>query len=125
MKISVILSLVLISGILVISGCGSENKDLKIDAKKIADVMCKSLETMKNLRTADPSDSLMVNKLQKEYKIVQSEMAILYQNFRTKYGEKAKSGKFNEDFRKYLNEAMLDCKSLSKEDREAFEKGSK
>ena len=87
--------------------------------------MCKSLEAMENLKMADPADSLQVLKLQADYKKVETEMTILYQEFRTKYGEKVKSKEFNEEFRKYLNESMLDCKSLSKEDRAAFEKGMK
>jgi len=123
MKISHILTLVLIAGIIGISGCSSEDKELKKDAKEIADVMCKSMEAMKNLRLADPADSVLVYKLQEEYQLIQSDMSALYQQFRTKYGEKTSSKEFSDQFRRYLNEAMLDCKSLSKEDREAFEKG--
>ena len=125
MKIKVILYFLLIAGFFGISGCKSENKELKKDCKSIADVMCKSLEAMENLKMADPADSLQVLKLQADYKKVETEMTILYQEFRTKYGEKVKSKEFNEEFRKYLNESMLDCKSLSKEDRAAFEKGMK
>jgi hypothetical protein len=125
MKIRVILYSVLIAGIIGISGCGNENKELKKDAKNIADIMCKSMEAMKNLRTADPADSMLVQKLQVEYKNVETEMTILYQEFRTKYGKKTTSKEFNENFRKYLSEAMLNCKSLSEEDREAFKKGMK
>jgi len=125
MKISHILSLFLIAGIIGVSGCSSEDKELKKDAREIADVMCKSMEAMKNLRLADPADSVLVYKLQEEYQLIESDMSALYQKFRTKYGEKTTSKEFAEKFRKYLNEAMLDCKSLSKEDREAFEKGMK
>jgi hypothetical protein len=125
MKIRVILYALLVAGILGISGCGGENKELKNEAKKIAGVMCKSLEAMKSLKSADPSDSVLVQKLQLEYKNVEAEMTVLYQEFKTKYGEKVNVKEFNEEFRKYLNESMLDCKSLSKEDRENFEKGAK
>jgi hypothetical protein len=125
MKIRIVFYSVLIAGILGISGCTSENKELKREAKKIAEVMCKSLDAMKSLKCADPADSLLVQKLQLEYKNVETEMTVLYQEFRTKYGDKVTSKQFNEEFRKYLNEAMLDCKSLSKEDRENFEKGVK
>ena len=125
MKIRIILFSIFILGFFGISGCKSEYKELKKDTKDIADVMCKSLEAMKNLKMADPTDSLKVKKLQMDYQNIQTEMMILYQKFRTKYGNKTKSKEFNEVFRKYLNESMLDCKSLSKEDREAFEKGMK
>ena len=125
MKISVILYSMLIAGVFGLSGCKSENKELKKDSKNIADVMCKSMEAMKNLKMADPADSLQVKKLQGEYKNIQTEMTVVYQDFRAKYGDKAKTKEFNEEFRKYLSESMLDCKSLSKEDREAFEKGTK
>lgn len=123
MKFNLLLYSILITGIIGISGCGSENKELKKEAKGIADVMCRSMEAMKNLRAADPADSIMIHKLQQEYARVESEMTILYEDFRTKYGEKTTSKEFSKQFRKYLNEAMLDCKSLSKEDRASFEKG--
>jgi hypothetical protein len=125
MKTRILLYSILISGIIGISGCGSKDKELRKDAKDIADIMCKSIESMKNLRTADPADSVTVQKLQMEYKKVETEMSLLYQEFKTKYGNKVESREFNEKFRKYLNESMLGCKSLSKEDREAFEKGMK
>jgi hypothetical protein len=46
----------------------------------------------------------------------------LYSQFRTKHGDKPASEAFNVEFRKYLNESMLECKNLSKEERETFEK---
>ncbi len=122
MKINVILSLILAAGIFVISGCGSENKELKKDARNIADAMCKNIEAMKNLRIADPADSLLIEKLQLQYELVESEMTALNEAFRKKWEEKAATEEFKTEFRKYLSEAMLDCKSLSKEDRESFEK---
>jgi predicted nuclease with TOPRIM domain len=125
MKFRFIFYTILFAGIFGISGCKSENKELKKDTKDIADVMCKSMEAMKNLKMANPADSVQVKKLQAEYKNIQTEMTILYQEFKTKYGEKATTKEFNEEFRKYLSESMLDCKSLSKEDRETFEKGMK
>ncbi len=125
MKIRHIVSLFLIAGVIGVTGCSREDKELKKDAREIANVMCKSMEAMKNLRSADPADSALVYKLQEEYQLIESDMTALYQDFRTKYGEKTTSKEFAGQFRKYLNEAMLDCKSLSKEDREAFEKGMK
>lgn len=125
MKISDIIYSLLIAGILGISSCTSENRELKKDAKNIADAMCKSLEAMKNLKIADPADSALVQKLQMEYKNVEDEMTILYQEFRTKYNKKITTKEFSNEFRKYLSESMLLCKSLSKEDLESFEKGLK
>ena len=125
MKIRTIFSVVMLAGLVGIYGCNSEKKELKKEAGEIANVMCKSLEAMKNLKSADPADSARIDKLQAEYQVIQTEMADLYEKFRTKHGEKASSKEFNTEFRKYLSESMLDCKSLSKEDREAFEKGMK
>lgn len=117
--------LIIIAGIIGITGCGGKDKELKADATDIANIMCRSIDAMKKLRGADPADSLMVKKLQVEYNIIQEEMTKVYQDFRTKYKEKVTTKEFSDQFRKYLNTAMLDCKSLSKEDREAFEKGMK
>ncbi len=123
MKISVIFYSILIAGLIGISGCGSEDRELKKDTKEIADVMCKTMGAMTNLKAVDPADSVKVARLQAEYQIIQAEMSKLYEEFRKKYGEKTTSKEFSGKFRKYLNESMLDCKNLSKEDREAFEKG--
>ncbi len=125
MKTGRILILILIAGILVFSGCSSENKELKKDAVNIADAMCKSIEAMKNLQTADPADSVQIQRLQADYKKIEAEMTALNDEFRKKYVGNVNSKEFTDQFRKYLNEAMLDCKSLSKEDRAVFEKGAK
>jgi hypothetical protein len=125
MKTSVILISFLIAGILGISGCKSENTALKNDASNIAGVMCKSIEAMKTLREADPSDSLLVKKLQSDYEAIEAEMTLLNENFRKKYSDRVNEDEFKSEFRKLLSESMLECKSLSKEDRAAFEKGMK
>jgi hypothetical protein len=122
MKHRIILLVILIGSILGISACKRENTELKRDAKEIADAMCKSMGVMNKLKTADPADSILVQNLQGEYKIIEAEMAVLYQDFRAKYGEKVATKEVSDDFRRYLSEAMLECKNLSKEDREAFEK---
>ena len=51
-------------------------------------------------------------------------MTGLYDGFRKKYEAKMSDKEFTKKFRRYLNEAMLDCKSLSKEDRANFERQS-
>jgi len=122
MDIKTILYSVLIAGIIVFSGCNRENQELKQDAKNIAESMCKSIETMTKLKAANPADSIQIQKLQGEAQNVQKEMTVLYDEFKKKYGEKATTPEFNKKFGKYLREAMLDCKYLSKEDRAAFEK---
>jgi hypothetical protein len=125
MKINGILCLVLIAGIIGVSGCKSEDKALKQEAKTIADAMCKSIGVMNELKKTDPADSVTVNRLQQEYQIVQSELMGLYDEFRAKHEKTPPTEEFNNEFRKYLNESMLDCKNLSKEERETFEKGMK
>jgi hypothetical protein len=125
MKISGILTLGLIAGIIGVSGCKSENKELKNEAKIMADAMCKSMGIMNSLKQVNPADSVQVARLQVEYQVVQSDMTRINQEFRAKYGEKTTSAEFTGEFRKYLNESMLECKNLSKEDRENFEKGLK
>jgi hypothetical protein len=125
MKISNIIFSFLIAGTLAISGCKSENKELMKDAKNIADVMCRSIDAMKTLRMADPADSQMVKKLQADYAAIEAEMSLLNENFRIKYTDKVNTDEFKNEFRKLLSKSMLDCKSLSNEDRAAFEKGMK
>jgi len=120
MKIRNTFFFLIIPGIIFLSGCG--NKELKKDAKDIADVMCKNIEVMNKLRGADPSDTVQVGKLQKEAKQVQIEMTIVYQEFKAKYKNKLQDDKFNKDFAKELKKSMLDCPHLSAKDREAFEK---
>jgi len=105
------------------AGCGGVNREIKQDAKNIADAMCKNIEAMNKLRAANPGDSMLVEKLQMEAKQVQIEMTILYQEFKAKYKEQIKEEKFNKEFSKELRKAMLDCKSLSPKEREQFEKG--
>ena len=125
MKFMVIVYSVIFACISGVSGCKSENKELKNDATEIANVMCKSLEAMKNLKSADPADSIRIRKLQAEYKKVENELTILYGKFRKKYEAKSATREFTGQLRRYLNESMLECKSLSKEDRDNFEKGMK
>ncbi len=107
--------------VFVLAGCGG-NKELKKDAQDIADVMCKNIDIMNRVRTANPADSVQVAKLQQEAKQVQIEMTIVYQEFKAKNKNKLTDDKFNKDFARELRKAMLECPHLSKEDREVFEK---
>jgi len=107
--------------LLILSACGHKY-DLKDDAKKIGDAMCKSIEVMNKLKAANPADSEMVWKLRQDQKNNQIEMTILYQEFNAKWGDKTKKEDFTKAFGQELRKAMIDCKSLSKEDRENFMK---
>jgi len=122
MKIKSILFTLITAGVFLLSGCGGVNKELKKDAKNIADAMCKNIEAMNKLKNADPGDSILVQELQEESKQVQIEMTILYQEFKDKYKEKVNEGKFNKDFAKELRKSMLDCPHLSAKDKEQFQK---
>ena len=122
MKIRMFLSGALIALVFGISGCGGGNNELKKDAEKFADAMCRNIETMQKLRAANPGDSVLLVKLQAERQQIDSSMADLIREFKTKYGGRAERPEFTKLYRKYLNESMLKCKFLSKEDRENFER---
>jgi hypothetical protein len=119
MKLS--LGVFLLAALMILASCGG-NKELSKDAKNIADAMCRNIETMTKLKTADPNDSVKIASLQKKEKQAEIEMTILYQEFKAKYKEKVSDKKFSEEFAMELRKAMLDCPYLSKEDRANFEK---
>lgn len=104
---------------LFILGCGSQD-NLKEDAKKIGDAMCRSLDVMNRLRSADPTDTALISKLSTELTNIQTEMATMYEAFNAKWGEKAKEEGFIKSFKKELHKTMVECKSLSEEDRATF-----
>lgn len=112
----------LIIPVILSQGCKSENKELKKEAVTIAGTMCKSIELMHKLKSADPGDSATVAKLQADEQKMQAEMAEVYRVFREKYRKDLDKPEFNKEFSTMLREAMLECKYLSKEDRENFEK---
>jgi multisubunit Na+/H+ antiporter MnhC subunit len=119
MKNLIALNLIMTGILLFIAGCGDQY-NLKEDAKKIGDAMCRSIEVMNQLKSADPTDTLLVSKLSTDVINIQTEMATMYEAFNTKWGDKTKDKEFTANFRKELRKAMLDCKSLSEEDREVF-----
>ena len=122
MKINNCLYGVLIALILGFSGCGGGNGELKNDARRYSDAMCRNIETMQKLKAAKPGDSVLVKKLQLERQLIDAEMAKFNLDLKKKYGEKTNTPEFWKEYRKYLNESMLDCKYLSKEDRSNFER---
>ena len=109
-----ILGIVLLS-----SGCG--NRELKKDAARIGDVMCRNIDILNKMKAASPIDSVTLNDLQAKSGQLQNEMTVLYKEFNQKYGEKIKDQEFTKNFNRELRKAMLDCPSLSKKDRELFE----
>jgi len=117
-----LLKVILLSAVIALTSCSGANKELRKDAKNIAVAMCRNIETMNNLKAADPADSAKINELRAKEKEAEVEMTILYQEFKAKYKEKTSDKKFSEDFAKELRKAMLDCPYLSKEDRASFEK---
>ncbi len=114
------LSLVLmIASLLLLAGCG--NRELKKDAARIGDAMCRNIEIMNKMKAASPIDSVTLKNLQAQSGQLQNEMTVLYKEFNDKYGEKIKDQEFTKKFNRELRKAMLDCPSLSKKDRELFE----
>ena len=105
--------------VLFFSSC--ENRELKEDAAKIGDAMCRNIEIMNKMKAANPADSAVMQKLRSQAHQLQIEMTIVYKEFSDKYGDKTKDLKFNKKFNRELRKAMLDCPSLSKKDREMFE----
>jgi hypothetical protein len=109
--------------VLLFSGCG--NREMKEDAAKVGDAMCRNIEIMNKIKAANPADSVTIQKLRAQAHQLEIEMTIVYKEFGDKYGEKTKDPKFNKKFNRELRKAMLDCPSLSKKDREMFEQDLK
>ena len=110
----------IISGSLIFAGCKGDG--LKKDAQIYGDAMCRNIEISGKLRIANPNDTAAISKLQMEAKKIQTEMTILFSEFRQKWGEKAKDKEFAKKYSYELRKAMLNCPYLSKEDREQFQK---
>lgn len=111
-------SFFLLMFLFLLAGCSGN--DVKEDAKKIGDAMCRNIDVMHRLKMANPADEEQVAKLQEEINAINAEMEILYKEFNTRWGEKTKDKEFARSFRVELRKAMLECKSLSAEDREVF-----
>jgi hypothetical protein len=121
MRVPQILVPFAITGIILLSGCKSN--ELKKDTDQIGDAMCRKIEVTAKLRLANPNDTATINKLQSDITKIGDEMTTLYQAFNKKYGDKAGDKEFNKKFSYELRRSMLDnCQSLSKQDREQFQK---
>ena len=121
MKLRPVLSILVITVIIVISGCG--NKELKKDVGNFAEAVCKYTGVMNKLRAAvAAADSVAIAGLQMEEKQCQTEMNILNQKFQEKYKSKLSDTTFRKEYSREIRKAILKCPHLSKEDRERFEK---
>ena len=120
MKLRTLLAAIILSGLIIAAGCKSS--DMKKDAEKIGDAMCRNLELSGKLRTINPNDTASLAKLQAQSNKLQEEMNKLYSDFKDKWGEKVKDKEFSKKFSDELRRAMLNCPHLSKEDREQFQR---
>jgi hypothetical protein len=93
---------------------------LKQEAARLADAMCRSVEAMNSLRSANPADTAGIRKYQATHQKIQEEMAKLHEEFTRKFAKQAENPGFRKQFSKYLSEAMVDCQHLSKEEKENF-----
>ena len=122
MQIQKNLYLLLIISLIFAAGCKRENAELKKSAREMADIMCKNIEAMNNLKAADRNDTATITLLQEKVRKIQGEMTGLYQEFKKKYGDKTRDMEFSKEFSLLLSKSMLDCPHLSKEQREQFMK---
>lgn len=103
-----------------LTGCGSNELDK--DVAPLADAMCKFIEIQNNLRTAiEANDSLNIQKYSADKHKMTTEITILNAEFNEKYGDLVKDQEFGKKFKKSMNKLMIDCPSLSAEDRDKME----
>ena len=122
MKINPGLPILLVTFLIVISGCGY-NKELKKDVTAFAEAVCKYNGVMNKLKVAvESEDSAAITKLQLEENQCQTEMNLLNRNFQEKYKSKLSDTTFRKEYSREIRKAILKCPNLSKEDRERFEK---
>jgi hypothetical protein len=124
MKIRTALSLLFFSGLLFLSGCGNKKEEFQRDIAGLGDVMCRIMEVSNKLlaaQSANPPDTRIIQELQMKNQSLEMEMKTLNAAFKQKYGKKMTEPDFKKDFRTEIKKAMLNCKYLSKEDREKYE----
>ena len=108
---------------LMLSGCGG-NKELKESVQPIADEMCKFIDIQNQLKMAvEMSDSARIDSLSDIRYKIQIEMTVLNEEFNAKYKDKTNDEKFLKEYKKLMNEALLECPHLSEQDRKMMEKG--
>ena len=105
------------------AGCGG-NKELQEDVQPIADEMCRFIDIQNQLKVAvEANDSLKIDSLSMLRHKSQIEMTVLNEEFNAKYGKQSNDEAFLKEYKKLMNDALLECPHLSKEDREMMEKG--
>jgi hypothetical protein len=114
---------VMIAGAMILAACKG-NEDLKEEVRPVADAMCKFIDVENQMKTAaKASDSAAIDSLGKIRHEVQIEMTVLNQEFNKKFGDKFRDEKWIKNYKKAMNEALLECPHLSVQDREMMEKG--
>jgi len=103
-------------GLIGLTGCGSDNLDK--DVAPIADAMCRYIDIQNNLQKAiNANDTVNIQKYSDDQHKLTIEMTIMNNEFQEKYGDLVKDQEFGKKFKKAMNKAMIDCPSLSDEDR--------
>ncbi len=116
-------AVLLVAASFVLGGCSSREK-LKVEVQPIADAMCKFIDIQNQMKTAaEAGDSLAVDSLGRIRHQLQIEMTVLNQEFNKKFERKTQDEKWLRDYKKAMNEALLECPHLSAQDREMMEKG--
>ena len=122
MKFRAILTIILISGAFAFTGCKGDK--LKEDVAPMADAMCRFIDVQNKLKASiETNDTVSMQKYMAEQKQMQVEMTVLNEEFKKKYSDKINDQEFGKKFSKVMNEALLECPHLSKEDREMMKKG--
>jgi hypothetical protein len=117
------LLLVLLTGSVVLfTGCGNGDAELRKDVRAVADAMCRITGAMNHLKAADPVDSVGYSRLLDEVKKSQEEMTTLNRKFQEKYKDRIDKDDFRKIYSKEIRKAILDCEYLTKEDKERFAK---
>ena len=107
------------------TGCSNSDAEFKKDVAALADVYCRILEVSNNLllaQTNQQTDSKTIEFLMEKKKQLETEQAKLNADFRNKYEKNFKDPQFMTKVSKGINESMLNCKFLSKEDKEQYQK---
>ena len=108
-----------------ITGCSNSDTEFKKDVAALADVYCRILEVSNNLLLAETNqqtDNKTIEFLMEKKKQLEAEQARLNSEFRKKYEKSFKDPQFMKKVSNGINESMLICKFLSKEDKEQYKK---
>ena len=106
------------------TGCGN-NKELKDKVEPIADAMCRYIEVENQRQAAmTAGDAFRIDSLETVRDQLQMEMTVLNEEFQEKFGDRNDDEKFLRKYKKLMNEALLACPHLSKQDRERLQKSA-